>query len=112
MTNNMKKDFQKVVKMFRDSLPDVKGYNWSYQTHKYEECMVRPDFPKAMMTQRQIDIGTATVNFGGDNNEQHKVNAEKFMEYEPFKTWCESYEAKTTKLEVSSDKNYQVRINF
>ena len=64
MTNNMKKDLQKVVKMFRDSRPDVKGYAYNFETKKYEETMVRSDFPKAMMTGQQISKGTATINCG------------------------------------------------
>ena len=91
MTNNMKKDLQKVVKMFRDSRPDVKGYAYNFETKKYEETMVRSDFPKAMMTGQQISKGTATINCGSTRREENKEVAEKFMENEAFKTWCESY---------------------
>ena len=106
MANNMKKDFQKVVKMFRESLPDYMGLCYNFETHEWEKKPCRPEYPKAMMTEQQIRKGTATINCG------HEETAIGMMDYEPFKIWCESYGIKSVKHEMNSDKRYQVRVTF
>ena len=112
MDNNMKKDFQKVVKMFRDSLPDVEALCLNFETRKWEMMMVRPEHPKAMMTNAQIKNGTATINCGRANGKSNETYAIDMMSFEPFKVWCESYGIKTVKCEVNSDNCRQVRVTF
>lgn len=101
MTNlgNAKKDFAKIVKVYRDGKPDVESWN-----HR----MVRPNFPKAMMTSQQMENGTATINFGANGQEE----ANKFLTYEPFTAWCESYGARIKGVELNPDGRYQVRVNY
>lgn len=106
MTNlkNAKKDFAKIVKVYRDGKPDVERWdNWNKKT-----VMVRPEFPKAMMTSQQMENGTATINFGWKGQEE----ANKFLTYEPFTTWCESYGARIKGVELNPDGRYQVRVNY
>ena len=98
---NMKKDFQKVVRMYRDTLPDVT--NW-----RNEPC--RPEFPKAMMTEQQIRKGTATVNLGYAKEERARELFNGLTAFAPFVVWCESYGATVTGLELNPDGRYQVRI--
>lgn len=106
MMANMKKDFQKVVKMFRDKLPDVHYFDhWAK-----EDRTCRPEYPKAMLTAQQERNGTATVNFG--RGDQAKANAETFQSYEPFTTWCESYGIKCLGIELNADNRYQVRVSY
>ena len=85
MNSNMKKDFQKVVKMFRDELPKVTQY---YSTGEVRK-VASPEYPKAMMTAQQMRKGTATINC--DWGDKAKKTAEAFAKYPPFVTWCESY---------------------
>ena len=103
MASNMKKDFQKVVRMFRDTLPDVT--NW-----RNEPC--RPEFPKAMMTEQQMRNGTATINLGYKGEEGAKELANKLNAFNPFVTWCESYGATVTAVELNPDRRWQIRIRF
>ena len=100
---NMKKDFQKVVKMFRDTLPD--RINW-----RGESC--RPEFPKAMMTEQQIRKGTATINLGYVDEAEANEVAESMKMFSPFAMWCESYGATVTGTELNPDNRWQIRINF
>lgn len=100
---NMKKDFQKVVRMFRDTLPDVT--NW-----RGEPC--RPEFPKAMMTEQQIRKGTATINFGYVDEMKAKERTENLKAFNPFATWCESYGATVIGIELNPDNRWQMRIKF
>ena len=107
---NMKKDFQKVCKMYRDTLPDVPVY-YSCGVGKKME---RPKYPKAIMTAQQVRKGTATVNC--DLGEGAKKTAEAFSKYPPFIEWCESYGIKTVKVEAARNTfgltQYQVRVTF
>lgn len=93
--DNMKKDFQKVVKMFR--------YDHS--------C---GDYPKAMMTGQQMRKNTATVNC--DFGDVGKSLAETFVKYGPFVDWCESYGIKSVKIESvsiwSHHIQWQVRVLY
>lgn len=63
--DNMKKDFQRVVKMYRDALPFSGSFARSGR-----------NFPKAIMTASQVAKRTATVNFGSAN-ETHLKQAEE-----------------------------------
>lgn len=103
---NMKKDFQKIVKMFRDRLPDV--HYIDHWTNEERTC--RPEYPKAMLTAQQERNHTATVNFG--RGEGARMATGLFRAYEPFITWCESYGIKSTDIELNADNNFQVRINY
>lgn len=112
MTSNMKKDFQKVVKMFRESLPDYMGLCYNFETRKYEETPCRPEHPKAMMTEQQIRNRTATINCGRKQGKPDEEKAIGMMNYEPFKIWCESYGIKSVNREVNSDNCSQIRVTF
>lgn len=112
MANNMKKDFQKIVKMYRDSMPDIDGWGMNWNTRKYEQIKVRPEYPKAMLTERQMANGTATINCGSKHNAGYQGVAEKLMDYEPFKIWCSSYGIKSATVEINGDEHYQVRVTF
>lgn len=105
--NNMKNDFQKVVKMFRDNLPKVTEYYSTGEVRKISS----PEYPKAMMTDQQMRKNTATINFGW-NSEKALDKLETFKKYEPFVIWCESYKVKNIGVELNSDNRYQLRINF
>lgn len=98
----IKKDLQKIVKKFRDAKPDTK--NWRGQT-----C--RDEFPKAMMTCQQMINGTATVNFG-HNNDRHNAELAAFTESEAFKAFCEKYDIRVGVKEVNQDDRVQIRIHY
>ena len=108
---NMKKDFQKVVKMFRDEQPNITYY---YSTGEVRK-IAKPEYPKAMMTASQMRKGTATINC--DYGTGSKERAEAITKYAPFIAWCESYGIKTVKIETvnntyGSVTTYQVRVTF
>lgn len=107
---NMKKDFQKVVKMFRDDQPKVTQY---YSTGEIRKVCA-PEYPKAMMTAQQERKGTATVNC--DWGDKAKERAEEFIKYQPFVTWCESYGIKNAFIEEVAVgghyTQYQVRVMY
>ena len=109
----MKKDFQKVVKMFRDTLPDVMNGRWTGNGWVYD-VSARPEYPKAMMTSQQMAKGTATVNIGCGKQAQEEV--EDFQKYEPFVAWCESYGIKTITVEHVGNAygltQTQIRVTF
>ena len=103
---NIKKDFQKVVKMFRDTQPEVTWVLGGGRTMQHPA-----EYPKAMMTERQMRNGTATVNC--DLGTKGDKIAEDFRGYAPFVAWCESYGIKTIAVErVKSPygSSYQVQI--
>jgi hypothetical protein len=107
----MKKDFQKVVKMFRETLPAVTQH---YSTGEVRKVSA-PEYPKAMMTAQQMRKGTATVNFS--TGKRAKENAEAFMNYIPFVAWCETYgikriEIETAKNAYGSADQYQIRVTY
>lgn len=90
---NMKKDFQNVVKAFRDG------------SDKY--------YAKAMMTHQQELKGTATVNCGF--GESSVECAKAFMAFPHFVAWCEAYGIKTITFErVKYYDNFQgqVRVTY
>lgn len=110
MTSNMKKDFQKVVKMFRENLPKVTQY---YSTGEVRK-VAAPEYPKAMMTAQQERKGTATINFGSGSKAH--TNLESFRHYEPFTIWCESYGIKTVTVEQAGNAygslQTQIRVTY
>ncbi|MCE5342634.1 MAG: hypothetical protein LLF96_03480 [Eubacteriales bacterium] len=101
-TEKLKKDFQKTVKNFRDTLPDVLNY---------QKCEQRPDYPKAMMTSQQMMKGTATVNFGS-NSEGHENNLVAFIETDAFKKFCEENCVQVVGREVQRDDCLWLRLKY
>lgn len=102
---NMKKDFQKAVKAFRDTLPDV---IWHLSGGREE--LHRPEYPKAMMTSSQIRKGTATINC-------MTGHVEEMMNFPQFTSWCKEWGIK--KVAAESIKNpytggtaKQIRVYF
>ena len=109
--DSMKKDLQKAVKMFRDSLPDVTYY---YSTGEVR-CISKPEYPKAIMTERQMQKGTATINCS--YGEKAKETAESVKAFPPFVAWCETYGIKTVTIETvnnpyGSVMQYQIRVTY
>ena len=109
--DNMKKNFQKVVKMFRDTLPDVQNYC----SGKNEPETVRPEYPKAIMTAAQQRKGTATINCSYGKGA--KETAEAMKSFIPFTLWCEAYGIKTVSVETvkspyCSMMQYQIRVTY
>lgn len=99
-TKAIKKDMQKIVKKFRDTLPDCIG------------CMgdhYRPLNPRAMLTQQQMRNGTATINFGW-NNEYSNNNLDEFAASEAFKTFCERHGIQVGGKEINQDNCVQIRL--
>ena len=108
--SNMKKDFQKAVKAYRDTLPDVTWYLGGDRTEQH-----RPEIPKAMMTAQQMRKGTATINCG--RGEYGKALAPKVAESEQFVAWCEAYGIKTVQIEIAKEPSYmkpqyQIRVTY
>jgi len=98
ITATTKKDFQKTIKAIRDGSSIVSGR--------------RQEYPKAMMTGQQEDKNTATVNCGRrpwcKNIEQI---AEAVMNDPLFKGFLKQYNA-TARVEINSEGNKQIRLNF
>ena len=107
---DMKKDFQKAVKAFRDTLPDV---IWHLSGGREE--LHRPEYPKAMMTSSQIRKGTATINCSyGD---KAKETAESLINFPQFKAWCDEWDVKKVFIETVPNPygevmQIQIRIIF
>jgi len=104
---DMKKDFQKAVKMFRDELPDMFCIDLQGREHA-----VRREYPKAMMTAQQERKKTATVNFGREGQKDNWTAAEAFMEHPAFVAWLEKYAILSARIETSNDHNVQIRVNW
>ena len=106
----MKKGFQKAVKAFRDTLPDVTWYLSGGRTELH-----RPEYPKAMMTAAQIRKGTATINCSyGD---KAKGIAESLINFPQFKAWCDEWDIKKVFIETVPNPygevmQIQIRIIF
>ena len=97
MESKMKKDFQKAVKMFRES------------TEYHGE------HPKAMMTAQQMRKGTATINCG--RAEFGEELAPKVIKFPAFVEWCETYGIKTVEIEIAKEASYmkpqyQIRVTY
>lgn len=105
---DMKKDFQKAVKVFRDELPAV-GF---YRDNLGMQHEMRPEYPKAMMTAQQERKKTATVNFGRESQKDNWTAAEAFMEHPAFVAWLEKYAILSARIETSNDHNVQIRVNW
>ena len=105
---DMKKDFQKAVKMFRDKLPGLTFTYWE----NGKEMEARPEYPKAMMTAQQERKKTATINFGRESKKDNWAAAEAFMEHPAFVAWLEQYAILSARIETSNDHNVQIRVNW
>lgn len=94
-----KKEFQKVIGSIRNE--DRKANN-----HKR-------DFPKAMMTNHQMEKETATVNCGGEwyGKEIAEYNANLVLKDQRFLSFLDKYGAKAT-TETNSFGAYQIRLTF
>lgn len=99
---NLKKDLQKTVKKFRDTLPDIT--TWDGRN-------VRPEYPKAMLTGQQMAKKTATINFG-HNCEKNHNNLSDFENSDAFKAFCEKYNIKVGQKEINADNRVQLRMYF
>ena len=88
---DMKKEFQKAVKAFRDTLPDV---TWHLSGGREE--IHRPEYPKAMMTSSQIRKGTATINCSTGH-------VEEMMSFPKFTAWCKEWGIKKVAVESVRD---------
>ena len=106
--DDMKKEFQKMVKAFRDELPDRTITNW----RTGREMTVRPEFPKAMMTGQQMSKKTATINFGREDEKDNWTAAAAFFDYPPFIAWLQKYGILGAGIETSSDHNVQIRVKW
>ena len=94
---DMKKDFQKAVKAFRDG----SEYHGEY--------------PKAMMTAQQMRKGTATINCG--RAEFGEELAPKVLAFQGFVDWCVAYGVKTVQVEIAKEASYmkpqyQIRVTY
>lgn len=87
-TQSLKKDFQKAVKAYRDTLPNV-VYTMGSGEHRER----RPEYPKAMLTARQAEKHTATVSFGDWANGSEKLaqRIADFKKFGPFVDLCNRY---------------------
>lgn len=103
----MKKDLQKLVKMFRDELNQTRER--------------KSDYPKAMMTGEQMKRRTATINCGytwcADDEEvmgNLRQRANFIMEDQRFINFCEGYDAiaHVEEVKVSGTTQVQIRINY
>ena len=108
--SDMKKDFQKAVKAYRDTLPDITHYFGGGRTE-----IGRPELPKAMMTAQQMRKGTATINCG--RGDYGKALAPKVVASEQFVAWCEAYGIKTVQIEIAKEASYmkpqyQIRVTY
>lgn len=98
----LKKDLQKTVKKYRDTLPDLT--DWYGRT-------VRPAYPKAMLTGQQMEKGTATINFGHNCEANHNKLA-AFASSDEFKAFCEKHSVKVGPTEINADNRVQLRMYF
>lgn len=96
------KKFRKIIKMIRDE-------------RNNDGIAVRADFPKAMMTGRQIGKNTATVNCGGDwcarRPEVTRKLAELVVNDPRFVEFIEEENAHAY-IERTAAGVYQVRVNY
>lgn len=94
---DMKKALQNVCKTFRDTQGESSA------------------FPKAMMTQQQIRLNTATINCG--RAEYGEERSAQVMKFAPFLEWCETFGIKTVKVEIAREASYmkpqyQIRVTY
>lgn len=109
---DMKKDFQKAVKAYRDTLPKVTQY---YSTGEVRG-VYNPEYPKAMFTEQQARKCTATVNCGWAGNDEAKTRAHNraagLLASKKFVAWCENYGIKSIDFEMNADGNLQIRVRY
>ena len=109
---DIKKDFQKAVKAYRDTLPKIPQY---YSTGELRG-FINPSYPKAMFTEQQARKGTATVNCGWAGNNEAKSRAHNraagLLATDKFIAWCKNYGIKSIDFETNPDGNYQIRVRF
>lgn len=105
----LKKEFQKVVKAYRDTLPNV-----TYSTHSGGVREERPEYPKAMLTVRQGEKRTATVAFGCWAAEsvilKHRID--DFKRFRPFIDFCEAYDVMVGGIERDSYGYASMRLTY
>ena len=101
-SKKMKKDFQKIVKAYRDSKPDIQ--NWRGET-----C--RDEYPKAMLTSQQMAKQTATINFGYEKA-THQAELKEFRVSEAFQNFLKQYDLTDAGQELNQDNNIQIRIRW
>ena len=105
-----KKEFQKAVKAYRDTLPNVTRYASAGGTRE-----VRPEYPKAMLTARQAEKRTATINFGcwaREYEDKLSKRVEDFKEFLPFQDWCAQYGVKLAGVERDSWGYASLRVTY
>lgn len=94
-----KKAFQKVIKGIREDRNATLGRT--------------SDFPKPMMTRKQMEKLEATVNCGGEwgSAESTKGIADMVMADSRFKAFLHNFRAEA-RLELNNFSTYQIRITF
>lgn len=93
----MKKDLQKMCKNFRETIGNKR------------------DYPKAIMTVRQIELSTASINCGGccDSNKKHNQDIRKsILESEKLKEFIEKWNIKSATEETTSFGDYIIRLRY
>ena len=102
----IKKDLKKTIKSIRDELNAAKGEAGTTR------CLAH-DIPKAMMTDRQVEKRTATVNCGAgwhSTGKDSKSLAHTVNESAAFKEFLERAGA-TARIEPTG-YGYQIRITY
>ena len=104
-----KKEFQKAVKAYRDTLPNATRLGLAGGTRE-----VRPEYPKAMLTAKQAEKRTATVKLGQWGNYSDKLNkrVEDLMAFIPFRDWCYQYGVTVCGVERDSWGGASLRLRF
>lgn len=99
MDTKTKKTFQKVIKGIREDRNTTLGK--------------KSNFPKPMMTQKQMDKHEATVNCGGEwgSAESTKAIADVVMADNRFKEFLQDSKAEA-KIELNPFNTYQIRLTF
>lgn len=99
MNTITKKAFQKVIKEIRED--------------RNATLERKSDFPKPMMTKKQMEKLEATVNCGGEwgSAESTKAIADMVTADERFKEFLHNFRAEA-RLELNNFNTYQIRITF
>lgn len=105
-TNKIKKDLQKTIKGIREELNAAKGEAGT------RRCIAN-EIPKAMMTQAQMEKGTATVNCGAGwfSGTETGALADKVKDHEAFKAFLKRSGAKA-QIESVAGSSWQIRIYY
>lgn len=109
MKERMKKDFQKAVKAYRDTLPMVNRYMGGGV-----ERQERPDYPKAILTARQAENRTATVSWGYwcKDSQILMYHIDKLRKSKAFSDFCTAYGVTVGGIERSGDGWVMMRLNY